>query len=119
MDIIQSANPLLLSFFPSSLKRDLTVFRLELFRKCFHSSLQREVYFFNLWKIFFYSFPTNNIHTYNVSDMSIVILKNLIFNENEIKAGRILTFFPTKTIQVGELFVIFGKHANDDESITS
>ena len=51
--------------------------------------------------------------------MSIIILKNLIFNENEIKAGRILTFFPTKTIQVGELFVIFGKHANDDESITS
>ena len=35
--------------------------------------------------------------------MSIIILKNLIFNENEIKAGRILTFFPTKTIQVGEI----------------
>ena len=25
---------------------------------------------------------------------------HLIFNENEIKAGRILTFFPTKTVQV-------------------
>ena len=43
--------------------------------------------------------PKNNK---NVSDISIVILKNLIFNENEIKAGRILTFFPTKTIQVGK-----------------
>ena len=55
---------------------------------------------------------------YNVSDISIVILKNLIFNDNEIKAGRILTFFPTKTIQVGKVnpfyyfeFLNFGKHA--------
>ena len=44
------------------------------------------------------------------SDISIVILKNLIFNENEIKSGRILTFFPTKTIQV----MNFSKHANDE-----
>ena len=38
-----------------------------------------------------------------ILDMTIVILKNLLFNENEIKAGRILTFFPTKTIQVWAL----------------
>ena len=69
--------------------------------------------------VIFHSIGLNGKIIYNVSDISIVILKNLIFNENEIKAGRILTFFPTKTIQVGELFVIFGKHANDDESITS
>merc|ERR1712226_374926 len=30
--------------------------------------------------------------TYEDNDISIVILKNLLFNENEIKAGRILTF---------------------------
>ena len=44
------------------------------------------------------------------SDISIVILKNLIFNENEIKSGRILTFFPTKTIQV----INFSNHVNDE-----
>ena len=91
MDLIQSANPLLLSFFQSCLKRNLTVFRRPLLRKCFHP--------IGLNGKFNFRRPSLKI-MYNVSDISIVILKNLIFNENEIKAGRILTFFPTKTIQV-------------------